>query len=116
MKESLDAYILNSIFAEWSAPIEHIYLDNDNIEYGLQRFILIKTTKELLDSQPAFLNKNLLFAKCRHPGLLESNFDLNLRKMLIEVNYWTKVAQHGFVNLNINLTKLHNRREPLRIL
>ena len=92
LKESLDAYILNSIFQEWSAPLEHIYLDNDNIEHGLSRFILIKTTQELLDSQPAFLNKNLLFAKSRKPGLLESNFDPNLRKMLIEVKYWTKVA------------------------
>jgi dynein heavy chain len=41
---------------------------------------------------------------------------VDLRKILIEVNYWNKVQQHGFVNLHINLTKLHHRRENLRIL
>ena len=33
-----------------------------------------------------------MFQKSRRPGLLESNFDLRLRKILIEVQYWTKVA------------------------
>lgn len=36
--------------------------------------------------------------------------------ILIETQYWTKVSQHGFVSLNINLVKLHTRREQLRIL
>ena len=30
--------------------------------------------------------------------------------------YWNKGAQHGFISMHINLVKLHNRREPLRIL
>lgn len=60
--------------------------------------------------------RNSLFAKSRKVGLLESNFDSDLRKILIEVNYWNKVQQHGFVNLHINLIKMHHRREGLRLL
>ena len=115
LKESLDNYIQHVLFQEWTKPIVDIYTDNDDIEILLQKNILIKTTQELLDSQPAFLHKNM-FKPSRRPGLLESNFDTKLRKIIIEVNYWTKVAQHGFVNLHINLTKLHNRREQLRVL
>lgn len=83
-----------------------MYSEQSNIDMALQRNILIKTTPELLESQPGFLSKNLLFAKSRKVGLLESNFDTKLRKILIECQYWNKVAQHGFINLHINLTKL----------
>ena len=62
------------------------------------------------------MTRNSLFAKTRKVGLLESNFDSDLRKILIEVNYWNKVQQHGAVNLHINLMKMHNRREGLRLL
>lgn len=69
-----------------------MYLDQADIDFALERNFLIKTTQELLDSQPSFLSKNSMFQKSRRPGLLESNFDLRLRKILIEVQYWTKVA------------------------
>jgi hypothetical protein len=92
LKESLDNYISGGLFKDWTTPIEDIFSDNDNIENALQRNILIKTTQEIIDAQPPFLKQKTLFAKCRKTGLLESNFDPKLRKILIEVYYWTKVA------------------------
>ena len=92
LKESLDNYIQMVLFKEWTTPIEDMYLDQADIDFALERNFLIKTTQELLDSQPSFLSKNSMFQKSRRPGLLESNFDLRLRKILIEVQYWTKVA------------------------
>jgi hypothetical protein len=41
---------------------------------------------------PTALAKLNIFQNSRKPGLLESNFDPKLRKILIEVHYWTKVA------------------------
>lgn len=92
LKESLDNYIQHGLFKDWTTPIEEIFMDNDNIELALQRNILIKTTQEIIDAQSPFLSKNTLFQNSRRTGLLESNFDLRLRKILIEVYYWTKVA------------------------
>jgi len=122
LKESLDNYIQTGLLKEWTDKVEErdfMDKDNKNIESALQKFILIKTTQDLLDEQgraSPFLNKNSLFAKSRKVGLLESNFDTDLRKILIEVNYWNKVQQHGFISLHNNLTLLHKRREQLRIL
>ena len=66
-------------------------MDQKNIEAATSKNILVLTTPQLLESQPAFLTKNAMFAKSRKVGLLESNFDTDLRKILIEVNYWNKV-------------------------
>ena len=92
LKESLDNYIQHVLFKEWTTPIEDMYMDQADIDFALERNFLVKTTQELIDAQPAFLAKNTLFARCRRPNLLESNFDTRLRKILIEVSYWTKVA------------------------
>lgn len=86
LKESLDNYIQHGLFKEWTAPIEDLFMDNDNIELALQRNILIKTTQEIIDSREnTFLSKNSLFKNALRFGLLESNFDSRLRKIIIEV-------------------------------
>lgn len=116
LKESLDSYIQSGLFRDWNAGFENEYVDYKDIENALKRHILLKTTSDHIAEQPAFIEKNVLFKNCAKENLLESNFDTKLRKVVIECNYWNKVAQHGLVNLNINLTKLHNRRESLRVL
>lgn len=115
LKESLDNYVQTGLYKEWTEKIEDIYMEQKNIEAATSKCILVVTTPQLLENQPAFLSKNSMFAKSRKVGLLESNFDTDLRKILIEVNYWNKVQQHGLVNLHINLTKLHHRKEQLRL-
>ena len=52
LKESLDNYIQQGLFNEWTTPIKDVFEDNDKIEAALQRNILIKTTPEIIEAMP----------------------------------------------------------------
>jgi dynein heavy chain len=56
-----------------------------------------------------------LFAKSKKSGLLESNFDGNLHKILAEVTYWQKISALGYCNIPHPVQKLYGRKEQLRI-
>jgi len=47
---------------------------------------------------------------------LESNFDCDLHKIIIEVQYWTKIQTMGFVSIDHKVMRLLARKEHLRIL
>lgn len=115
LKESLDNFISQGLFKEWTTNIEG-YSDEVSTDNFLKKNILVQTTQQMLNEQSPFIQKNTLFASSRKVGLLEANFEKKLLMIMIETQYWTKVSQHGFVSLNINLVKLHTRREQLRIL
>jgi hypothetical protein len=40
---------------------------------------------------PSSVVGNPLFARSKKSGLLESNFDSDLHKVIIEVSYWAKI-------------------------
>lgn len=71
-------------------------------------------TREL----PSGLNANALFARTNlgKGGLLESNFDCDLHKVMVEVAYWTKLGTQGFVPVPHQVSRLLHRREHFRIL
>ena len=57
-----------------------------------------------------------MFTKSKKGGLLESNFDKNLLKILSEVTYWTKLQAHGFVTISHAVSRFLGKREALRIM
>jgi dynein heavy chain len=48
--------------------------------------------------------------------MLESNFDSELHKVIVEVTYWTKIQTLGFITIPHNVSRLLQRREQLRLL
>ena len=62
------------------------------------------------------LANNQLFARSKKSGLLESNFDKMLLKIISEVTYWTKLQTHGFVTIPHSISRMLVKKEQLRIL
>lgn len=54
---------------------------------------------------------NLLFQKSSKNGLLESNFDPKLLKVIIEVQYWTKIQTLGYITIPHTVSKLLAKKE-----
>jgi len=65
---------------------------------------------------PASIAQNPLFTRSKKSGFLESNFDCDLHKIMIEVQYWTKIQTMGFVSIDHKVMRLLARKEQLRIL
>ena len=76
--------------------------------------ILVRRTEtDKRDLPPAIAN-NPLFQKSSKSGLLESNFDPKLLKVIIEVQYWTKIQAMGYITIPHNVSKLLGKKEQLR--
>jgi dynein heavy chain len=113
LKTALDNFIANTCFNFWKAEIE--LLDTTNIDSKLEKSVLVRSEnndKEL----PSSVVGNPLFARSKKSGLLESNFDSDLHKVIIEVSYWAKIQTLGFVTIPHNVAKLLQKKEGLRIL
>jgi len=88
LKTALDNFIANTCFNAWKGEIE--ILDTQNIDSKLEKSVLVRSEnndKEL----PSSVVGNPLFARSKKSGLLESNFDSDLHKVIIEVSYWAKI-------------------------
>ena len=85
-------------------------MDTKNIDDKLEVPILVRTENAKHDL-PQSLGGNPLFQKSRKNGLLESNFDVTLLKVLVEVTYWTKIQTLGFVTIPHTVSRLLGRRE-----
>jgi dynein heavy chain len=90
LRTSLDNYISSVQYNHWKNEINSI-MQAQTFEEKLEVPILVRrTTDDNKDLPPAIAN-NPLFAKSTKSGLLESNFDPKLLKVIIEVQYWTKI-------------------------
>jgi len=88
LRTSLDNFIAGSCYNNWKKEID--MMDTKNIDDKLEVPILVRT-ENAKHELPSSLNSNPLFQRSRKNGLLESNFDTVLLKVLIEVTYWTKI-------------------------
>ena len=60
--------------------------------------------------------KAIMLLKKGKPELLESSFDTQLLKVLIEVQYWFKIQTFGLITFPLPLTRLLGKKEQLRVL
>lgn len=81
-----------------------------NVDEKLEVPILVRSENAKADL-PQNIANNPLFAKSKKNGVLESNFDSNLLKVLIEVTYWTKIQTLGYVNIPHYVSKLIGKKE-----
>ena len=88
MHKALDNFITLNCFNGWKNEMEKC--DPKNLDTKLQQPVLIRQENAQSDIPPGLAN-NPLFTKSKKGGLLESNFDKNLLKILSEVTYWTKL-------------------------
>jgi dynein heavy chain len=113
LKTALDNFISTTCFNNWNEEINT--LDSSHIDNKLEQSVLVRTEnndKEL----PASIANNPLFSRQKKSGTLESNFDCDLHKIIIEVQYWTKIQTMGFVSIDHKVMRLLARKEHLRIL
>lgn len=76
------------------------------IDATLATNILIRS--ENVDKDlPADLASNPMFVKSKKSGLLESNFNSELLKVLVEVQYINKIQSLGLVTIPHAITKLY---------
>jgi dynein heavy chain len=114
LKDQLDQFITKTCFNNWKAEIES--MDSTNINSKLDNHILKRTTPESVQDLPPSISSNPLFTRSRKGGMLESNFDSELHKVIVEVTYWTKIQAEGFITVPHNVSRLLGRKEQLRLL
>jgi dynein heavy chain len=115
LRTALDNFIANTCFTNWKEEIRSFETEGTSIDSKLEVPVLIRAeqnTREL----PSSLSGNALFARDKKNGLLESNFDSDLHKVMVEVAYWTKIQTLGFVTIPHTVARLLQRKEQLRIL
>jgi hypothetical protein len=76
--------------------------------------ILVRRNDQDKRELPPSISNNPLFLKSNKSGLLESNFDSKLLKVIIEVQYWTKIQSLGYITIPHNVSKLLGKKEQLR--
>ena len=88
---------------------ENTLLNNEQeINACLEDKILYKLTDEDVKAENQLIKKNTLFAKSSKVGLLQSNFNVEFLRTLVEIQYLNKVEQN---NLPWNITRLVQKRE-----
>jgi len=102
-------------FKEWNDKLKDMK-DAKEIDDTLLDNILVKTREPGADDKgnPAIVTS--MFQKSRKSGLLESNFNTKLLKVLIEIQYMNKIQTLGFVTIPHSLSRLLPQRDRLRIL
>jgi len=71
---------------------ENTLLNNEQeINACLEDKILYKLTEEDVKAENQLIKKNTLFAKSSKVGLLQSNFNVEFLRTLVEIQYWNKV-------------------------
>jgi dynein heavy chain len=115
LRQSLDNYISQVQYNQWKKEIADIVV-TQSFEDKLEVPILVRRTDQDKRDLPASIANNPLFQKSTKSGLLESNFDPKLLKVIIEVGYWTKIQSLGYITIPHTVSKLLNKKEQLRIL
>lgn len=116
LRQSLDNYISTVQYGNWKNEIATIANPQQGFEEKLEVPILVRRSDSEKRDLPAAIANNPLFQKSTKSGLLESNFDPKLLKVIIEVQYWTKIQSLGYITIPHTVSKLLGKREQLRIL
>jgi len=90
LRTALDNFIANTCFTNWKDEIKLMDSDLTGIDAKLEVPVLIRAEHNQKDL-PSSLSGNALFSRDKKNGLLESNFDCDLHKVMVEVAYWTKI-------------------------
>mmetsp|Transcript_20727 Transcript_20727/g.31792 ORF Transcript_20727/g.31792 Transcript_20727/m.31792 type:complete len:207 (+) Transcript_20727:1789-2409(+) len=106
LRDQLDSYIAKTCFDNWKEEINQ--MDSQNIDSKLEVPVLVRQDPNV---QEQGVGNNPLFSRSKKSGLLESNFDCDLHKVLVEVSYWTKIQTLGFVTIPHNVSRLLQRKE-----
>jgi hypothetical protein len=101
LKETLDSFIEGTMHKTWEQEISS--MDAIAIDNKLDTCILTWSENSNNDV-PSAMN-HPLFSKKRS-GLLESNFDSDLHKVIAEGTYWAKIMALGMISLSHNVNKL----------
>jgi len=113
LKEQLEQYIRKQLYQDWEKEIKN-EINPDSVNEKLKQNVL--TWSDQKNSElPPVLEESPLFKKQKKNGLLESNFDCDLHKVILEVQYWNKLLTYG-VNLPHHLVALLQKKEQLRVL
>lgn len=114
LHKTLDNFITTNNYNEWNAEINKI--ESKNLDDKLEVPILIRQTddKDKVKDLPVAVQGNPLFQRSKKNGLLHSNFDTELLKVMIEGSYWAKLQ--NFVPMLPQVSRLLGRKEQLRIL
>ena len=115
LRTSLENYVSGVQYNHWKNEINAM-LQAQSFEDKLEVPILVRRTETEKRELPASIANNPLFQKSSKNGLLESNFDPKLLKVIIEVQYWTKIQTLGYITIPHTVSKLLGKKEQLRIL
>jgi hypothetical protein len=99
--ETLDQFIEGTCYKSWDLEVQG--LDPATIDGKLDAPILT-WSEDSRNDVPASLNHPLL--QRNKAGLLESNFDSELHKVIAEGTYWSKIMALGIISLSFNVLKL----------
>lgn len=113
VSETLDQFIEGLCFRNWTDEMQH--LDQQAIENRLEKDYILTWSQDSHNELPAAVS-HPLFTKSKKSGLLESGFDAELHKVIVEGTYWHKIFLIGMVSLPNNVNKLLQRKETLRVL
>lgn len=91
LRQSLDNFISTVQYGNWKNEIATIANPQQGFEEKLEVPILVRRSDSEKRDLPPSIANNPLFQKSTKSGLLESNFDPKLLKVIIEVQYWTKI-------------------------
>jgi dynein heavy chain len=90
-------------------------LTHDNIENKLNNSNILVRSENSPNELPSQVH-SALFDRSKKSGLLESNFDSELYKLIGEGTMWLKIMSHGLATVPPQVSKLLARKEQLRLL
>lgn len=111
--DALDQYISSHCKTQWLDSITA--LTQDAIENKLNNSNILVRSENSQNELPSQMN-SALFNRSKKSGLLESNFDSELHKLIGEGTYWQKIMSLGLATVPPQVSKLLTRKEQLRIL
>ncbi len=116
LTQHLDESISKRKYEEWLARMGNV-ATQERIEISLQNSLLVRQgDRTNIRSYEKQDERTSALLKKSKPELLESNFDIELLKLLFECQYWNKIQTFGLITFPLPLTRLLVKREQLRVL
>lgn len=111
---SLDQFITVHLFGAWKDEISG--MDPENVQSRLEQPVLMRSgaSTGALNIDPEEGMINPLLTKSNE-GALESNFDKGLLRLIVEVQYWSKLQSSGIV-IPHQVHQILQNKEKLRVL
>jgi len=115
LKLQLDTYIGTINFKDWVSTLGDMS-ETDAVQLKLAVPILRKMEEEVAVAKPGKdgAPSKQAAAVRTDSGRLRSNFNVQLLKVMHEVNYWNKIQTIGLVNMPHAIVRLLTENEQLR--